>query len=156
MANKLDRQRTIREIVDARPVGSQEELRKHLLSRGWDVTQSTLSRDLREMRLARVPTGDGVRYQVLGNGGGGGEEEDSRTSLDTLLPTFFASVDGVNELVVLKTAAGGAQPVSEAIDEEDWPEVMGTIAGENTILVVCRSSAAREMVMRRLRTLAGR
>jgi transcriptional regulator of arginine metabolism len=148
MPNKHDRQRAIRELIEARAIGSQEELRRLLLGRGWDVTQSTLSRDLREMRLARVPTADGVRYAFTG-----ASVAEDRPRLAEMLPRFFQQVDGVGELCVLHTASGGAQPVSEAIDLEAWPEVMGTIAGENTILIICRSSAGRDKVQRRLRAL---
>src|SRR5215216_56641 len=106
--SKRARQAAIREIVDASAVASQEELRGLLRQRGWDVTQSTLSRDLRELRLARVPTTDGLRYvSTVGAGGGGGGGgsggggesggEDERTALDTLLPALFDRVDGVGE-----------------------------------------------------------
>ena len=151
MANKRERHATIRELVESRVVGSQEELRRLLVQRGWDVTQSTLSRDLREMRLARVPTPDGgVRYSVTDTG-----EEEERPALPVLLPQLFANVDGVGELVVLHTLAGGAQPIGVAIDAEEWPEILGTLAGDDTILLICRSAAARERVIRRLRALAG-
>jgi transcriptional regulator of arginine metabolism len=151
MANKRERQATIRELIASRPVESQEELRKLLLQRGWDVTQSTLSRDLREMGVARVPTPDGtVRYAVAGTA-----TEDGTPPLDALLPHLYTEIDGVGELIVLHTLPGGAQPIGVALDAEEWPEVLGTIAGDDTILVVCRSSAAREKVMRRLKSLAG-
>jgi transcriptional regulator of arginine metabolism len=149
MANKRDRQATILELIRTRAVASQEELRKLLLQRGWDVTQATLSRDLRELRVARVPTGGGVRYAPAA-----GQAEESRAALEALLPQLYAGVDGVRELVVLRTVRGGAQPIAEALDNEEWPEILGTIAGDDAILVVCRSSAARERVLRRLRTLA--
>ena len=151
MANKSERQRTIVELIDAKPVASQEELRRLMLQRGWDVTQSTLSRDLREMRVARVPGPEGARYAVLN-----GSDDDQRTALDTLLAQFFNRIDGVSELLVLFTTAGGAQPVAEAIDAQGWPEVIGTIGGENTILIVCRSAQGRERIARKLKTLAGR
>jgi transcriptional regulator of arginine metabolism len=147
--SKSDRQAVIRELIAAHEVGSQEELRKLLRQRGWDVTQSTLSRDLREMRLARVPYEGGMRYM-----GAAGEEAESRMVLDTLLPQLFAYVDGVGELLVLHTLRGAAQTIAEAIDEEDWPDVIGTIAGDDTILIICRSAAARERLTRRIRTLA--
>lgn len=147
--SKTERQAAIRALVAAHTVGSQEELRKLLRQRGWDVTQSTLSRDLRELRLARVPTGDGMRYQLAP-----GAESESRMVLDTLLPQLFAYVDGVGELLVLHTLRGAAQTIAEAIDEEDWPDVIGTIAGDDTILIICRSAAARERLTRRIRTLA--
>ena len=150
MANKRERQEAIRQIIESRVVGSQEELRKLLRQRGWEVTQSTLSRDLRELRLARVPTADGVRYAMTDVGDG-----DHRMMLDVLLPQLFNGVDGVGELLVLHTLRGGAQTIAEAIDEEDWPDVVGTIAGDDTILLICRSAAARERLTRRIKTLAG-
>ena len=151
MANKTDRHNAIREIITARPVGSQEELRKLLRQRGWDVTQSTLSRDLRELRLARVPTDDGPRYVTTEEG----LDEGARVTLDDLLPRLFDRVDGVGELLVLHTLPGGAQAIAFALDAEGWPEVLGTIAGDDTILVVCRSAGAREKLVKRLKTMAG-
>jgi transcriptional regulator of arginine metabolism len=151
MRDKRERQALILELVQAHPVSSQEELRRLLAARGWEVTQATLSRDLRDLGVARVTTEEGVRYvvpEVLA--------EDSSPALDATLAQFLDSVDGVSELIVLHTLPGGAQPVAEAIDAEEWPEVLGTIGGENTILVVCRSAEARAEVMRRLREVAGR
>lgn len=147
--NKRDRHAVIRELVDAQPVGSQEELRRLLKERGWDVTQSTLSRDLREMRLARIPTTGGPRYASPDSLSG----DDERTLVADLLPQFFDSLDGVGELLVLKTIYGGAQPVAEAIDSAGWLEVVGTIGGENTVLVICRSREAREKLERRIEKL---
>lgn len=124
-----------------------------LKNSGWDVTQSTLSRDLREMRVARMPTPDGPRYvspEALAD-----TSEAERTLVEDVLPQFFSSLDGVGELLVLKTIYGGAQPVAEAIDDAGWKEVVGTIGGENTILIVCRSPAAREALEKRLVKLAG-
>src|SRR6266404_733982 len=103
VANKRERHDTILEIVDSRVVSSQEDLRKLLLQRGWDVTQATLSRDLRELRLARVPTPEGARYAITD-----GSIEESRAALDTLLPQLFLRIDGVSEMLVLRTVPGGA------------------------------------------------
>ena len=150
MANKRERQAAIRELVAARPVRSQEELRRLMLQRGWDVTQSTLSRDLREMRVARVPDEDGARYALTNP-----VEDSGHPPLETLLPPLFDRVDGVGELVVLRTMPGGAQSIAVALDGEDWPDVLGTIAGDDTILIVCRSSGARERLVRRLAAIAG-
>lgn len=151
MANKRERQATIRELIDSRPVESQEELRKLLLKRGWDVTQSTLSRDLREMRVARVPGPDGApRYTVTG-----GSAEDARPPLGALLPHLFTAIDGVGEMIVLHTLPGGAQAIAEAFDAEEWHEVLGTLAGDDTVLIICRSPSLREKVTRRLRSLTG-
>ncbi len=157
--DKRDRHRAILELVAAHAVGSQEELRRLLAGRGWEVTQSTLSRDLHELRLARVPTADGVRYAATGAPGSNGARTDSdatRSALDTLLPQFFARIDGVGELVVVHTIPGGAQPVAVALDAARWPEVMGTIGGDDTVLIICRSAAAREHTIARIRQIAGR
>lgn len=157
-ADKRERHQAIRELVAGQPVASQEELRRLLAARGWDVTQSTLSRDLHELRLARVPTADGVRYAATGPGapGGRGDGDGARSALDTLLPQFFARIDGVGELVVLHTVPGGAQPVAVALDAARWPEVMGTIGGDDTILIICRSAEARAQTIARVRQIAAR
>ena len=81
--------------------------------------------------------------------------DDDKPLLANLLPQLFSRVDGVGELVVLHTVASGAQPIAEAIDLEEFPEVLGTIAGDDTILIVTRSAGARIELTERLRTLAG-
>jgi len=150
MTSKRARQDAIRELIDSRSISSQEELRKLLRQKGWDVTQSTLSRDLRDLRVARVPTQDGVRYALAHTA-----EEEGRLVLDVLLPQLYNGVDGVAEMVVLHTLRGGANTIAEALDLEEWPDVLGTIAGDDTILLICRSSAARERTIRKLRSIAG-
>ncbi len=151
MANKRERQSAILAIVETKAVSSQEDLRKLLLHRGWDVTQATLSRDLRELRLARVPSPHGARYAVTD-----GTMEESRVALETLLPQLFLRVDGVSEMIVLRTVPGGAQPIAAALDGEAWPDVLGTIGGDDTILIVCRSDRARDRVVRRIKSLAAK
>lgn len=149
---KFERQEAILQLVGSHAVASQEELRKLLENRGWSVTQATLSRDLRELGLVRAPTDDGVRYMRPEALGG----DEGKPSLEALLPQLFDAVDGVSELLVLHTLPGGAQPIAEAIDAQDWPEIIGTIGGENTILIVCRSSQARIELAQRLQAMAGR
>ena len=149
--NKRDRHRTIREIVAATPIGSQEELRQRLTERGWDVTQSTLSRDLHELRLARVPTADGMRYVATTDAE---DTERGRIALEALLPQLFARIDGVGELIVLHTVPGGAQPVAAAFDKASWPDILGTVGGDDTILIICRSAQAREQLIRKIRKIA--
>jgi transcriptional regulator of arginine metabolism len=150
MSGKRDRHAAVRRLIEERPIASQEELRKLLRQRGWDVTQSTLSRDLRELGVGRLPTHDGgVRYSLPEPGSDPGSP-----SLETLLPPLFVDADGVGELLVVHTHRGGAQPVAEAIDMEEWPELLGSIAGDDTILLICRSSSARQRLLIRLRELA--
>ncbi len=148
---KPERHEAILRLVGSHAIGSQEELRRLLQERGWQVTQATLSRDLRELGLVRAQTDDGARYvrpESLGT-------DEDKPSLEMLLPQLFDSVDGVSELLVLHTLPSGAQPIAEAIDAQGWTEIIGTIAGENTILIVCRSSQARLALAERLRTMAG-
>jgi transcriptional regulator of arginine metabolism len=150
MSKKQERQQAIQELVATRAVGSQEELRQLLVERGWEVTQSTLSRDMHDLRVARIPTPGGVRYTTENSSAAA----ENRATLASLVPQLFQRLDFVRELVVVKTVVAGAQPISEAIDSEGSPDVLGTIAGENTILIICRSETARERVVKRLLTLA--
>lgn len=150
MADKTDRHLAIREIVTARAVASQEELRKQLIRRGWDVTQSTLSRDLRELRLARIPDDDGgVRYAFSEHGVAAADDEVRQ--LESMLPQLLTSVEGVQVIVVARTMKSGAQPVAEALDQLDWPDIAGTIAGDDTVMIICRSVPGRERVAKRLK-----
>ena len=150
MTKKRARQAAILDLVAGHAVGSQEELRQLLLGRGMDVTQATLSRDLRDLGLARVSTDDGGRY-VLPETFGSNE---GKPLLGNLLPQLFSRIDGVGELIVLHTVRSGAQPIAEAIDQEEFEEVVGTIAGDDTILIVTRSAAARATLTARLLGLA--
>lgn len=154
MAGKRERQAAIVEIIGREAVGSQEELRRLLRQRGWDVTQSTLSRDLRELRIARLASEDGARY-VIPDTAAAAARDPERPALEDLLPALFVTIDGVAELAVLRTRPGSAHAIAQVIDDERWPEIVGTLAGDDTMLLICRSSGARERVMRRLRTLAG-
>ena len=110
----------------------------------------TRERDVTPLRLARVPTPEGARYAITD-----GTIEESRAALDTLLPQLFLRIEGVSEMLILRTVPGGAQPIAAALDGEAWSDILGTVGGDDTILIICRSVAARERVMRRLRALAG-
>jgi len=151
-ASKRERQDSILQLVSTRAIGSQEELRQLLIEHGWEVTQSTLSRDMRDLRIARVPTPSGVRY-TAGEHTAGAE---GRAVLSALLPQLFQKLEFMRELIVVKTFTAGAQPIAEAIDAEGNPDILGTIAGENTVLIICRTETARERVAKRLLALAER
>jgi transcriptional regulator of arginine metabolism len=151
MTNKRERQQAILELIRARAVGSQEELRQLLLHKGADVTQSTLSRDMKELRLARVQTPQGARYTSPGEG-----NEPRHAALAVLLPQLFVRLEGVGVLLVMKTTAGSAQAAAAVLDSEDSTDLLGTLAGDDTVLLVCRSEAARERLSRRLLQLARR
>ncbi|MEX2179687.1 MAG: hypothetical protein WD801_13305 [Gemmatimonadaceae bacterium] len=149
MTKKATRQAAILQLIGAHDVASHEELRGLLERQRIVATQATISRDLREMGVVRVHGDGGARYALPET-----VASESAPSLATLLPQLFSRLDGVGELIVLHTLASGAQPVSEAIDAEGWREVLGTVAGENTILVICRSPRARQQVTVRLSALA--
>jgi transcriptional regulator of arginine metabolism len=149
MSKKRDRQNAVLQLIGGRQISSQEELKHLLAAQGWSVNQATLSRDLRELGVVRAPSGSGVRYLLPEM-----VVDDSKPSLDSLLPQLFSRIDGVGELIVLHTLPSGAQPISEAVDSQGWPEIIGTIAGENTILIVCRSAEARRVLTDRLVALA--
>jgi transcriptional regulator of arginine metabolism len=151
MTKKQDRQGTVLRLIGSHRIASQEDLRRLLSAEGWDVTQATLSRDLRDLGVVRAPGDDGARYMLPEM-----VAEEAKPSLDGLLPQLFSRIDGVGELIVLHTLPSGAQPIAEAVDAQGWSEIIGTLAGENTILIVCRSAGAREVLTKRLLSLAGR
>jgi transcriptional regulator of arginine metabolism len=142
--SKLSRHAAIRELLSEREVGSQDELRRMLFRRGHRVTQATLSRDIHELGL--VKTSDGYKLQ-------GEEAELSLPSIERLIQTFVYDVVTAQNLVVIKTSAGSAQPVSAAIDAEEWEEVVGTIGGDDTILAIAPDAKAAEKLAQRLRKL---
>jgi transcriptional regulator of arginine metabolism len=138
---KLDRHNAIRELVNSSLIQSQNELRRKLRRRGFAVTQATLSRDLHEMHLFKGPAGYGLpngNGNGTANGNGSAEEEDdSPPGVMDVIETFgLRSRQAMNQ-VVIGTVMGGAQPVAAALDYEQWPEVLGTIAGDDTVLVIC-------------------
>lgn len=147
--NKHARHAAIRTLVREGRYSSQEELREALAHRDFDVTQATLSRDIRELRLLKVPDADGGAYYTLPP-----EAWDQTPRLERLLSTLYVGAEGTGNLLVLKTLAGGAQPVAVAMDWEEWPEVVGTIAGDDTILVILRDPAQLKTVQRRIEELA--
>lgn len=146
--SKRERQRQILDVIRSHRVSSQESLREILLERGTEVTQATLSRDLRELRLVKVPGADGQAYYSVP------EEWDSTPPLESLLPTLFHSADGVDNLLVVRTMKGGAQTVAAGIDWEEWPEVLGTLAGDDTILIILRDAVKRPVIQKRLEEMA--
>ena len=151
-AAKARRQRAILELVRSRPLASQEELARALAERGQAVAQSTLSRDLKELRILRVPLEDGYRYLPAG------EEPAAPITPPTLGDVAAAEVLGVdgNEVAaVVRTQVGRAQGVAVYLDGLRLPEVLATIAGDDTILVLPESTRRTAALERRLRQLFG-
>jgi transcriptional regulator of arginine metabolism len=148
--NKQQRLTTIRELVQAHRVASQEHLRELLAERGFDVAQATLSRDIRELRLVKGADSEGRMHYTLPS-----EDRDTGPALTRLLPALYIGAEGTGNLLVVKTLVGGAQAVAEALDWEEWPEVLGTLAGDDTILVILRHSDHMALVHQRIEDLAG-
>ena len=141
--SKLSRHSAIRDLVSNQAVTSQEELRRRLYRRGHRVTQATLSRDIHELRL--VKTADGYKFPQ-------GEVADAfLPSIERLIQEFVYEVRAAQSLVVVKTSAGSAQPVSAAIDGEEWEEVVGTVGGDDTILIIAPDHAAAVKLANRIR-----
>ncbi len=149
---KYQRHNAIRELVSHSLVANQDELRRKLRRRGFEVTQATLSRDLHELRLSKGPGG-----YVLPNGNGNGAatavEDDSPPSVAEMIESFGLRVRQAMNQVVVGTVMGGAQPVAAALDYEGWTEVVGTLAGDDTVLVICPDPRRAGEVELRLRTM---
>jgi transcriptional regulator of arginine metabolism len=136
--SKLSRHKAILQLLDQGPVANQEELQRLLRKRGFDAGQATLSRDIRELGLVKSAGG----YSLSGREAAA---EVDLPSVGRLVREFVTSVRAAQNLLVTKTSVGSAQPVAAALDGENWPEALGTIAGDDTILIVCedKRSAGR-------------
>src|SRR3990172_6644402 len=144
---KSYRQGVILDVVEREAITSQEQLRERLHARGIEATQATLSRDIRDLGLIKRPL-DGAyrRPGVAELDAGGDPSEMARTAV----VDYLRRHDGVEQLVVLKTDSGMAQPLAVSLDRARLGEIVGTIAGDDTILVICRSSAHAAALGRRL------
>lgn len=137
--NKAFRQGQILKIIRSRPIHTQEELAQALRETGIQATQVTLSRDIKELRLAKTPEG----YRQLA-------PEPTGPDFATLAAGFVLDVRMAQNLMVLKTAPGHANSVAVALDHEAWPEVVGTVAGDDTILVIMPDAETAEAVRKKL------
>ncbi len=143
---KSRRQAAILAIVDREPIRSQEQLRRHLKGEGFDVTQATLSRDIHELGL--VKGGPDGAYQ-----GAGQVAPTPVNALGTLqrsVAEYLARVDRVQQMVLLRTGAGQAQLLGVALDRAKLPEVVGTIAGDDTILVIAPDARKARALVQKL------
>jgi transcriptional regulator of arginine metabolism len=141
---KRFRQGQILKLVSGNPVGSQDELRRRLGHLGVRVTQATLSRDMRELQL--VKTSDGYRQLSAASV----EEPSPPTALARAVKEFLLDIRPAQNMLVLKAPPGGAAPLAAAIDAERWKEVAGTLAGDDTVLIIASSRAAAKVIQRRV------
>ncbi len=146
--NKVLRQRAVLEALKHGPVANQEDLQRALRKRGFKVGQATLSRDIHELNLSKtgsgytLPQGEGVAGQAL-------------PPVQRLVREFVLDVRTAQNLLVLKTIVGSAQPVAAALDEQEWEEMVGTIAGDDTILIVCPDKDIAKKVAIRIEEMLG-
>jgi transcriptional regulator of arginine metabolism len=144
---KARRQSVVLELVDREALHSQEALRRRLRRRGFEATQATISRDIKDLGLVKR-AGDGA-YQRPGIEAQ--NPETARTALERAVAEFLRRVDRVQHLVVVRTGAGQAQPLALALDRAQLGEVVGTIAGDDTILVIARGARSAAALLRRLK-----
>ncbi len=147
MSDRTTRQEIILSLVRARALRNQSELIGALAEAGISMTQSTLSRELKALGIAKGPDGRGGYSYTAGPLGDG--------PLSPLV-AFVRTIERANNLIVVKTPPGNAQGVAHGLDEVAWPQVMGTIAGDDTILIICSSKKEGAEIEERLRSITRR
>ena len=148
---KSRRQGAILELIESEPLHSQEQLRRRLLKAGFEATQATISRDIKELGLVKR-AGDGA-YQRLG--ADAISPETALAALERASAECLRRIDRVQQLVVVRTGAGQAQPLALAIDRARLAETVGTIAGDDTILVITKDARRAASFTKRLAEYAG-
>ncbi len=140
---KAFRQAQIGKLVRAKPILTQDELATELAATGIWASQVTLSRDIRELGIVKTPEGYRERNSIP-------PSEPPRENLRRVLQEFLRDVKVAQNLVVLKTAPGGASAVGLALDAEDWSEVVGTVAGDDTLIAATPSTRAAKKLRKTL------
>ena len=149
---KKIRHRAIVDIITKYDVETQDELASYLKAEGYIVTQATVSRDIRELKLTKVPTGGGKqKYAVLKH-----EENHMEDKFIRVLKDGFVSMDMAQNILVVKTISGMAMAVAAAIDAMKLHEVVGSIAGDDTIMVAVRTTEETAALMEKLQKMIGR
>lgn len=146
---KTVRQVAILDIIEKQEIETQEELASALNARGIRVTQATVSRDMKELRLIKVLTSSGKYKYATGD-----QADNNLTDrFIRMLAESLLSVSAANNLIVVKTLSGSANVAAEALDSMHWPEVLGTLAGDNTVLLIIRSNEETVTVTSRIREM---
>ena len=143
---KRFRQGQILKLLHGQAVASQDELRRQLGHLGVRVTQATLSRDLRELRLVKTSSG----YRPLASAAAAAQETTPLPALARALKEYLLDIRPAQNMLVLKTPPGGAHPLAAAVDGEHWKEIAGTLAGDDTVLVICSSRSACSGIRKRV------
>jgi transcriptional regulator of arginine metabolism len=147
---KAQRQSAILDVVEQEAVRSQEQLRQRLMARGFDVTQATLSRDIKELGLLKRSS-DGA-YQPAG--AAVASPVNALDALGRALADYLLNAEAVQQLVVLKTGTGQAQILAVSLDRARLPEIAGTLAGDDTILIIARDPKGAQAIVKQLKELA--
>ncbi|WP_050180996.1 transcriptional regulator AhrC/ArgR [Domibacillus robiginosus] len=143
--NKGQRHIKIREVIANNEIETQDELVDLLREAGYNVTQATISRDIKELHLVKVPLMDGrYKYSLPAD-----QRFNPLQKLKRSLVDCFVSIDSAGHFVVMKTLPGNAQAVGALIDNLDWEEIMGTICGDDTCLLICRAPEHTETISAR-------
>ncbi|MDG5788682.1 transcriptional regulator ArgR [Evansella sp. AB-P1] len=143
--NKGQRHIKIREIITNQEIETQDDLVDQLRQGGFNVTQATVSRDIKELHLVKVPMMDGrYKYSLPAD-----QRFNPLQKLKRALMDSFVSIDHSNNLIVIKTLPGNANAVGALVDNLDWQEIMGTICGDDTILIICREQSQTEELTNR-------
>ncbi|TMM24067.1 MAG: arginine repressor [Actinobacteria bacterium] len=150
--SKPERQRLVASVVSRRRIGSQQELASALSGAGCAVTQATVSRDIRELGLEKTTDALGRPRYVLP---GGGRQADPRTALDSVLGQFGLRATAAQNIVVVQSELGSAPAIARALDQLEHPRIVGTLAGDDTCLVITRSVADARAVARELAASLG-
>jgi transcriptional regulator of arginine metabolism len=149
-ADKRDRQKRILELIEERPIYTQEELSELLRAEGYEVTQATVSRDVTELKIGKVGKAGGKqKYSAMIKG----DDRHLSAKYARVLRDGFLSMDNAQNILVIRTVAGMAMAVAAAIDAMSMKEVVGSIAGDDTIMVAIRTTEETKVVMDKLRTL---
>lgn len=145
---KKERLLLIENIISENEISSQEELAEYLINNGYNISQSTISRDISELNLIKIQ-GVSKRFKYT-----------KANAVNTVSPQIYnlfkqvvLSIESANNLIVIKTLAGNANAAGMAVDEMHFSEVLGTVAGDDTLLVVTKTNADAEVVIKTLRTI---
>ncbi|WP_458412554.1 transcriptional regulator AhrC/ArgR [Schinkia sp. CFF1] len=143
--NKGQRHIKIRELITNNDIETQDELVDILKNQGYNVTQATISRDIKELHLVKVPMVDGrYKYSLPAD-----QRFNPLQKLKRALVDAFVKIDSAENLLVMKTLPGNANAIAALIDHLDWDEILGTIGGDDTILIICRSVKAADEISNR-------
>ncbi|MBR4708359.1 MAG: arginine repressor [Pseudobutyrivibrio sp.] len=146
---KIERQAKILELIVKNEIGTQEELTARLEEAGFNATQATVSRDIREMKLTKIADGAGkLRYVAYKT-----TEEDMNEKYIRIFLDGFMSMDNAQNILVVKTVSGMAMAVAAALDHMDFPEIVGSIAGDDTIMCAVRSVDDTVSLMAKLKKI---